>query len=110
MKRRQIRSIFVPSTPEDTARHEAQLRDVEKDLPELMDWARRSFRAIEEPTFSGELRRAIIACDLEREELISRIGITDELLNDFMGGDASLPSAALDKLVDLLGYRLTKTG
>ena len=110
MKSRQISREFRTSTPEEDARYHALLGELEKEKPAILAEARRTFEAFEEDTFSGELRRAIHASGIEKQAIAESIGVPFDVLNDFMGGRASLPFAALDKLVDLLGYRLTKVG
>ena len=110
MRWRQLKSVYCASTPESRARHEAAIREVEKDLPELMAAARRAFQALDEPTFSGQLRRALDASDLDAYEVAAKIEVRPEQLNDFMIGEFALPLHAIDRLVELLGYRLTKAG
>ena len=67
---------------------------------------RRIQAAAESPGFFGDLRRAIIASHLSVGELSAATGVDQRLLSDFRAGDAELPAAALERLVDALGLRL----
>ena len=62
--------------------------------------------AAEQPGFFGDLRRAIVASRRSVDELSAGIGVDQRLLSDFRAGDAELPAAALERLVDTLGLRL----
>ena len=62
--------------------------------------------AAERPGFFGDLRRAIIASHLSVGELSAATGVDQRLLSDFRAGDAELPAAALERLVDTLHLRL----
>ena len=62
--------------------------------------------AAEQPGFFGDVRRAIVMCGRPVDELAKEIGVDGRLLADFRAGEAELPSAALDRLLDLLGLRL----
>ena len=62
--------------------------------------------AAEQPGFFGDLRRAIVASRRSVDELSAGMGVDQRLLSDFRAGDAELPAAALERLVDTLGLRL----
>ena len=62
--------------------------------------------AAEQPGFFGDLRRAIAASRRSVDELSAGIGVDQRLLSDFRAGDAELPAAALERLVDTLDLRL----
>ena len=62
--------------------------------------------AAEQPGFFGDVRRAIALSQRPVDELAAEIGVGPRLLSDFRAGDADLPSAALDRLFDVLGLRL----
>jgi hypothetical protein len=63
-------------------------------------------QAAEQPGFFGDIRRAITLSRRPVDELAGQIGVDPRLLSDFRSGDAELPSAALDRLLDFLGLRL----
>ena len=62
--------------------------------------------AAKQPGFFGDLRRAIAASSRSVGELAVGIGVEQRLLSDFRAGEAELPAAALERLVDTLGLRL----
>lgn len=62
--------------------------------------------AAEQPGFFGDVRRAIALSRRPIDELASEIGVEPRLLSDFRAGDAEMPSAALDRLIEVLGLRL----
>ncbi len=62
--------------------------------------------AAEQPGFFGDVRRAIVLSERPTNELAKAIGVEARLLSDFRAGEAELPAAALDRLLDLLGLRL----
>lgn len=56
--------------------------------------------------FFGDVRRAIIVARRPVDKLAKEIGVDPRLLSDFRSGDAELPAAALDRLIQTLGLRL----
>jgi hypothetical protein len=62
--------------------------------------------AAEQPGFFGDVRRAIALSGRRIDELANASGIDVRLLSDFRAGEADLPSAALDRLLDFLGLRV----
>ena len=64
--------------------------------------------ARDEPTLSGELRRAVHCSDLSLGEIAVRSGITPIVLDDFLTGERTLRSDVLDRLAGALGYGLTR--
>jgi hypothetical protein len=62
--------------------------------------------AAERPGFFGDVRRAIALSQRPADELANEIGVEPRLLSDFRAGDAELPAAALDRLLETLGLRL----
>ena len=62
--------------------------------------------AAEQRGFCGDIRKAIALAGRSADELASEIGVEPQLLSDFRAGDAELPAAALDRLLDALGLRL----
>lgn len=62
--------------------------------------------AAEQPGFFGDVRRAIVLARRPIGELAQEIGVDQRLLSDFRSGEAELPSAALDRLLEVLGLRL----
>jgi hypothetical protein len=62
--------------------------------------------AAEQSGFFGDVRRAILLSRSPIPELASTIGVEWRLLSDFQAGEAEIPAAALDRLLDQLGLRL----
>jgi hypothetical protein len=62
--------------------------------------------AAEQPGFFGDVRRAIILSRPSICDLASAIGVEQRLLSDFQAGEAELPAAALERLLETLGLRL----
>lgn len=62
--------------------------------------------AAERPGFFGDVRRAVLLSRRPVSELAAAIGIDPRVLSDFCAGEAELPAATLDRLVEALGLRL----
>jgi hypothetical protein len=62
--------------------------------------------AAEQPGFFGDVRRAIVLSGRPVAELAKEIGVHPRLFSDFRAGEADLPAAALDRLIEALGLRL----
>ncbi|MCI0335569.1 MAG: hypothetical protein L0228_20365 [Planctomycetes bacterium] len=62
--------------------------------------------AAEQPGFFGDVRRAILLSRPSIGDLATTIGVEPRLLSDFQAGEADLPAAALDRLLETLGLRL----
>jgi transcriptional regulator with XRE-family HTH domain len=69
--------------------------------------SRRTFR---KRNFSEQLRRAIGSCGLTRYQLSKRTGISEATLSRFMSGQRGLTLKAVDKLADLLEWKLESKG
>lgn len=98
---------MVELTPEQQARLAEARRQVERELPELIAQGRALRQAADETTLSGELRRAIHASELSLARIANEAGITLLQLDEFLTGEATLPSDAIDRLAALLGYELS---
>ena len=62
--------------------------------------------AAELPGFFGDVRRAIALSGRRIDDLARCAGVEVRLLSDFRAGEAELPAASLDRLLDTLGLRL----
>jgi hypothetical protein len=93
-------------TDEQKEQWEAAVQEELAGKEENLAHMRRIQAAAERPGFFGDLRRAIIASHLSVVELSAATGVDQRLLSDFRAGDAELPAAALERLVDTLGLRL----
>lgn len=109
MEKREARRITRDLSPAEIARLQAQRAQIAGELPELVERDRLRKEAREEGTLSGELRRAIHACELTLSAIASRAGITPLLLDEFLTGERTLRSDVLDRLASVLGYQLPRT-
>jgi len=96
-------------SPEEEARFDRLRELIAAELPELRLKGQRLQDAADEPTLSGELRRAVHASDLPITEIVRRAGIEPLALDSFLTGDETLTSDAVDRLAETLGYSLSKT-
>lgn len=62
--------------------------------------------AAEQPGIFGDIRRAMLLSRRSTDELSAVIGVDQRVLSEFRAGEAELPAASLDRLVDTLGLRL----
>ena len=98
--------VTTAFTDEQKEQWEAAVQKELAGKEENLAHMRRIQAAAERPGFFGDLRRAIIASHLSVGELSAATGVDLRLLSDFRAGDAELPAAALERLVDTLGLRL----
>lgn len=81
---------------------EQELAGKEENIAHL----RKVIAAAEEPGFFGDLRRAIVQSRRSPSELCAAIGVEPHVFSDFRAGEAELPAAALQPLIETLGLRL----
>lgn len=95
-----------------TSDEEKQLKvdqeQIGDELPDLIARNQMYKNARIEPTLSGEIRRAIHASELSIARIADEAGITPLQLDEFLTGEATLPSDAIDRLAALLGYELSR--
>ena len=85
---------------QDAVRRELEGRD------ETIAHVQKIKAAAEQAGFFGDVRRAIAISGRRVDELARDSGIEARLLSDFRAGEKELPSAALDRLLSILGVRL----
>src|SRR5437879_6991055 len=109
MSHRQAKRFTRPLTESERDRLQRYRAQIATELPELQlrDQLRKDAR--EEPTLSGELRRAVHAASLSLAEIAAQAGITPTLLDDFLTGERTLRSDVLDRLAAVVGYELHRT-
>ena len=81
---------------------------IAKELPDLVQRDRMRKEAQEEPTLSGELRRAIHASEQSLSAIASQSGLTTLVLDEFLTGERTLRSDVMDRLAKVLGLRLQR--
>jgi hypothetical protein len=108
MNHREAKRISRELTPAEMERLAAHREQVARELPDLVlrDQMRKDAR--EEPTLSGELRRAIHASSLSLAEIATQAGTTPIILDDFLTGERTLRSDVLDRLASVLGCALSR--
>jgi hypothetical protein len=85
-------------TPEQQARLERQRESIAGELPELIVQCEQLHEAMQESTFSGQLRRAIHQGGRPLSQIAAETGITLVQLTDFLTGERTLRSDVLDRL------------
>lgn len=78
-------------------------------MPENVARAQRSLAAIQEESLSGELRRAIVAAvhhGTSVRHVAEQAGVPFEILNAFMGGNATLDSEQFSRVAAVLDCHL----
>jgi hypothetical protein len=105
-KERGERRIYMELTPEQKKEYrEAVAQEMARKEANIAG-ARKVRAAAEQPGFFGDVRRAILLSRPSVPDLATEIGVEYRVLSDFMAGDAELPAAALDRLLEKLGLRL----
>jgi hypothetical protein len=100
---RRVTLLFTPEQKEEwRAAVQQELAGKEENLAHF----RKVKAAAEQRGFFGDIRRAIALSRRAADELAKEIGVEPRLLSDFRAGDAELPAAALDRLIEALGLRL----
>ena len=108
MSTHQAKRITRELTPEEQARLKCQREVIANELPELAQRDQMRKEAQEEPTLSGELRRSIHANELSLSAIASQAGITPIVLDEFLTGERTLRSDVMDRLANVLGFRLQR--
>lgn len=109
MVNRQPRRIERELTDEEQERLRRAREETERELPALIEQGRQLKDAANEPTLSGQLRRAVHASDLTIAQIADHVGITPIQLGEFLTGESPLPSDVLDQLAHMLGCELVQT-
>ena len=101
--------IIHQTTLEEAARIDRLAALAEQDHDDLVERFRLHALAAAEPTFRGELLRAIEHTTVELEELAKLAGVDLLTFDDFRCGTVELPIAAFERLARRLGFTLVKT-
>lgn len=107
MKNRKVRRITRSLTPQQKASLRRNQRRIGGELEDLAARDQMRKEAGNEPTLSGELRRASLASALSLTEIASQAGITPLVLDAFLTGERTLRSDILDRLAKSLGLALS---
>ena len=106
MTKREAHRMTRELTEAERARWECARKEVESELPELIELGQRLERAAAEPTLSGQLRRAAHSSELSLTQIARKLQIAPATFSRFLAGEEPLPSDVLDRLTTLLGYEL----
>ncbi len=98
--------VTLSFTPQQKAEWEAAVQQELAGKEANIAHFRKIKAAAEQLGFFGDVRRAIALSRRPVRELAHEIGVDSTLLSDFRAGDAELPSAAVDRLIETLGLRL----
>lgn len=104
---RQPRRITRTLTSDESEKLRQRRQAIAQELPELNARDQMRKEAREEPTLSGELRRAIHASPHSLTQLATRVGVAPIILDEFLTGERTLRSDVLDRLAIDLGLALT---
>ena len=108
MEKRQTRRTQRELTPDEEKQLKLDQKQIGAELPDLIARNQMYNNARSEPTLSGEIRRAIHTSELSIARIACEAGITPLQLDEFLAGEATLPSDAIDRLTALLGYELSR--
>jgi predicted transcriptional regulator len=97
-------------TVQQRAQLRRQRRKIAQELPELIARNQLSKEAKDEPTLSGELRRAIHSSELSLADLATQAAIPPLALDEFLTGERTLRSDVLDRLAASLKMVLGPRG
>jgi hypothetical protein len=96
------------TTPEEAARIDRLAELAEQDRDDLVERYRLQELAAAEPTFRGELLRAIDGSDVPLEELAELAGVDPLTFDDFRCGRFDLSLEAFERVARRLGLTLVK--
>ena len=101
------RQITRRLTAADRTRLQRKRQQIAAELPDLVARDRMRKEARDEPTLSGELRRAVHASRLPLPEIAAQARITPLVLDEFLTGERTLRSDVLDRLAPCLGFQFS---
>jgi DNA-binding MarR family transcriptional regulator len=105
-KARGERRIYTELTPEQKREYREAVALEMAGKEANIAHCRKINLAAEQPGFLGDIRRAILLSRPSIPDLANAIGVDRRVLSDFQAGEAELPAAALDRLLETLGLRL----
>ena len=109
MERPVARRIRRELTPAESKRLKKDRELISKELPDLIEKDQIRHDAAKEDTLSGELRRAIHSGGILIPVLAEKVGVSMNILDDFLLGERTLRSDIVDRLALVLGLKLRKT-
>jgi len=96
-------------TPAELARLRAIRESIAEELPDLVarDQLRRTAR--EERSISGAVRDAIHRSELPLHAIAAKAGLSPVALDEFLTGERTLPSDALDRLAAAISFEVCRS-
>jgi hypothetical protein len=107
MKNPKARRVARVLTAQEKARLSRNRRRIEQEMPELVAGDQMRNEARNEPTLSGELRRAIHSSPMSLADIAAHAAVTPLALDEFLTGERTLRSDVLDRLATSLGLELS---
>lgn len=107
--KRETKRVHREQTSEEANRLERERVSIAEELPELIARDQLRKEAREEQTLSGELRRAIHESEWSVTAIAKHVKLSPRTLDEFLTGEGTLPSDAIDRLVGALGYALSRS-
>jgi hypothetical protein len=104
MERRAARRITRILSAAEQQRLHLEREQIALELPGLTAQDQMRKEAREEPTLSGELRRRIHASTHSLSHLAAQASLPPIALDEFLTGERTLRSDAMDRLAKALGY------
>jgi hypothetical protein len=108
MKPPKPRRITRNLSPKQKARLKKLRSQISHELPEMIERDQMRKEARDEPTLSGEIRRAIAASRLRLSTIAADARIPPVALDEFLTGERTLRSDVLDRLATSLGFALSR--
>jgi len=100
--------VIHPLTPDEEARLDRLAELAEGDRDDMLERLRLQEIASAQPTFRGELLRAIDTCDIRITELAELAGVDFVTFDDFRCGRFELSLDAFERVARRLGLSLVK--
>lgn len=101
------RGVWIEFTPEQLEEWRQLVSEVEAGRDQDIAHVRAIEAAAREPGFSGDLRRAIMAARIPSHQFADRIGIPITEFEEFRAGQHVLTSDVIERLIDVLGLKLS---
>src|SRR5277367_4333346 len=98
--------IYTTLSPEQERQIKKARRLIAKEIPELVRRDQLAYDARKERTLSGALRRAVHAFPQSPMKVAALADIAWADLDDFLTGEKTLPSDAIDRLVKVLKLKI----
>ena len=106
MEKRKAKRLHVKESPVSARQMQKWRQQIADELPDLIRRDNLADEAMKEKTFSGRLRRAVHGFPLSPMKIAENAGISWEELDDFLTGEKTLPSDAIDRLVKAVKLKL----